>query len=56
MKQHIGLAFEICDKENVSYGQVKWEYLKFEIRKLCYSVIKNFAKSFQLERAKLEKN
>ena len=32
MKQHIGLAFEICDKENVSYGQVKWEYLKFEIR------------------------
>ena len=56
MKQHAALALEICDKENVSDVQVKWEYLKFEIRKLCYSVIKNFAKSFQLERVKLEKN
>ena len=33
------LALEICDKENVSDVQVKWEYLKFEIRKFCYSVI-----------------
>lgn len=33
MKQHIALALEICDKEDVSDVQVKSEYLKCEIRK-----------------------
>ena len=55
MKQHVALTLEIRDKKNVSDAQVKWEYLKFEIRKLCYSIIKNLAKSLRLERTKLEK-
>ena len=47
------LALKICGKENVSDPQVKWEYLKFEIRKFKIQYSKKLAKSLQLERMKL---
>ena len=54
MKKHIAFTLEVCDKENICNGQVKWEYLKYQIRKFTIDYSKKHAKQLRLERTQLE--
>ena len=49
MKQHIAYALELCYKENVSDPPVKWEYLKYEIRKYTVTTLKEMPKICDLK-------
>ena len=42
MKDHIATSIEILNKENIFGDRMRWEFLKFEIRKLSiyYSICK----------------
>ena len=33
MKEHISTCLNLLEKENILDGQVRWEYLKYEVRK-----------------------
>ena len=54
MKKHIAFTLEVCDKENICNAQVKWEYLKYQIRKFTIDYSKKHAKQLRLERTQLE--
>ena len=54
MSLHIKNTWKVFDNENISDDQVKWEYLKHEVRKFKIHYSKNLAKSIRNERIKLE--
>ena len=54
MKKHIAFTLEVCDKESICNAQVKWEYLKYQIRKFTIDYSKEHAKQLRLERTQLE--
>ena len=56
MKEHISTCLNLLEKENILNDQVRWEYLKYEIRKFPIKFSKAQAKKVRLERVLLEKN
>ena len=54
MSLHIKNTLKVFDNENISDDQVKWEYLKYEVRKFTIHYSKNLAKSIRDERIKSE--
>ena len=54
MKEHISTCFNILEKENILDDQVRWEYLKYEVRKFSIKFSKAQEK-LRLERVLLEK-
>ena len=54
MSLHIKNTLKVFDNENISDDQVKWEYLKYEVRKFTIHYSKHLAKSIWDERIKLE--
>ena len=54
MSLHIKIILKVFDNENISDDQVKWEYLKYKVRKFTIHSSKNLAKSIRDERIKLE--
>ena len=55
MKGHISTCLNLLEKENILDNQVRWEYLKYEVRKLSINYSKAQADKLRLERALLEK-
>ena len=54
MRDHIENTLKMLDDENISDKQIRWEYLKFEIRKLSIEFSKETAKKEKLETMFLE--
>ena len=52
MSLHIKNILKVFDNENISDDQVKWEYLKYEVKKFTIHYSKNLAKSIRDERLK----
>ena len=55
MKEHISTCLNLLEKENILNDQVRWEYLKYEVRKFSIKFSKAQAKKLRLERVLLEK-
>ena len=55
MKEHISICLNLHEKENILDDQVRWEYLKYEVRKFSIKFSKAQAKRLRLERVLLEK-
>ena len=55
MKEHISTCLNLLEKENILDDQVRWDNLKYEIKKISIKFSKAQANSFRLERALLEK-
>ena len=55
IKEHISTCLNLLEKENIVDDQVRWEYLKYEIRKFSIKLAKAQAMKRRLERALLEK-
>ena len=55
MKEHISTCLNLLEKENMPDDQVRWEYLKYEVRKFSIKFSKAQAKKLRLERILLEK-
>ena len=55
MKEHISTCLNLLEKENILDDQVRWEYLKYELRKLSIKFSKAQAKKLKLERVLPEK-
>ena len=55
MKEHISTCLNLLEKENILDDQVRWEYLKYEVRKYSIKLSKPQAKKLRLERVLLEK-
>ena len=36
MKEHISTCLNLLEKENILDDQVRWEYLKYEVRKFLH--------------------
>ena len=56
MKEQISTCLNLLEKENILVDQVRWEYLKYEVRKFSIKFSKAHAKKLRLERVLLEKN
>ena len=57
MKEHISIGLNLLlEKENILDDQVRWENLKYEVRKFSINFSKAQAKKLRLERVLLEKN
>ena len=56
MKEHISTCLNLLEKENILDDQVRWKYLKYEVRKFSIKFSKTQAKKLKLERVLLEKN
>ena len=54
MKNHINATLKCLDEENIIDEQLRWEYLKYEIRKFTVQFSKENAKKMKLERVCLE--
>ena len=54
MKKHILDTLKIIDQENQFNDQMKWEFLKFEIRKFSRTFSKQYAKEQRRKRENLE--
>ena len=55
MKEHISTCLNLLEKENILDDQVRWENLKYEVRKFSITFSKSQAKKLRLERVLLEK-
>ena len=55
IKEHISTCLNLLEKENIVDDQVRWEYLKYEIRKFSIKLAKAQAMKRRLERVLLEK-
>ena len=55
MNEHISTCLNLLEKENIPDDQVRWEYLKYEVRKFSFKFSKVQAKKLRLERVLLEK-
>ena len=55
IKEHISNCLNLLEKENILDDQVRWEYLKYEVRKFSIKFSKAQAKKVRLERVLLEK-
>ena len=55
MKEHRSTCLNLLEKENIVDDQVRWEYLKSEVRKFSIKFAKAQAKKLGLERVLLEK-
>ena len=55
MKEHISTCLNHLEKENILDDQVRWKYLKYELRKLSIKFSKTQAKKKRLEKFLLEK-
>ena len=54
MKEHILLTIKMLDHDDLKDEQVRWEYLKYEIRKLTIRFSENLAKAVRKETQSLE--
>ena len=41
MREHISTCFNLLEKENIVYDQVRWEYLKYAVRKFSIKCSKH---------------
>ena len=55
IKEHISTCLNLLEKENILDDQVRWEYLKYEVRKFSIKFSKAQAKKLRFERVLLEK-
>ena len=55
MKEHISACLNLLENKNILDDQVRWEYLKYELRKFSITFSKAQAKKLRLERVLLEK-
>ena len=55
MKEHISTCLNLLEKENFLDDQVRWEYLKYEVRQFSIKFSKAQAKNLRLERVFIEK-
>ena len=55
MKEYISTCLNLLEKENILDDQVRWEYLKYEVRKFSIKFSKAQAKKLRLEKVLLEK-
>ena len=55
MKEHISTCLNLLENEHILNDQVRWEYLKCEVRKFSIQFSKPEAKKLRLERVLLEK-
>ena len=55
MKEHISTCLNLLKKENFLDDQVRWEYLKYEVRQFSIKFSKAQAKNLRLERVLIEK-
>ena len=55
MKEHISTCLNLLKKEDILDDQVRWEYLKYEVRKFSIKFSKAQAKKPRLKRVLLEK-
>ena len=44
MKEHISASLNLLEKENILEDQVRWEYLKYEVRKFSIKLFKSSSK------------
>ena len=56
MKEHISACLNLHEKENILDDQVRWDCLKYEVRKFSIKFSKAQGKKLKLERVLLEKN
>ena len=54
IKEHILLTIKMLDKDDLRDEQVRWEYLKYEIRKFTICFPKTLAKEVRKETQSLE--
>ena len=55
MKEHISTCLNLLKKENILDDQVRWEYLKYKVRKFSIKFSKAQVKKLRLERVLPEK-
>ena len=55
MKEHICICLNLLGKENILDDQVRWNHLKYEVRKFYIKFSKAQPKKLTLERVMLEK-
>ena len=55
MKEQISTCLNLLEKENILDDQVRWEYLKYEVRKFSIKFSKAQAKKLRWEKVLLEK-
>ena len=55
MKEHISTCLNLLEKESILDDQVRWEYLKYEVRKFSIKFLKVQTKKLRLERVLLGK-
>ena len=56
IKKHILLTIKMLYNDDLRDEQVRWEYLKYEIRKFTILFSKNLAKEARKEKQSLEEN
>ena len=55
MKVHISICLNLLEKKNILDDQVRWDYLKYKVRKFSIKFSKGQTKKLRLERVLLEK-
>ena len=55
MREHISTCLNLLEKENIVDQQVRWEYLKYAVRKFSIKCSKEQGKIIRLERVFREK-
>ena len=55
MEEHISMCLNLLEKGKILDDQVRWEYLKYELRIFSIKFSKAQAKKLRLERVVLEK-
>ena len=55
LKNHISESLSILDQNGIRDDQIRWEYIKFEIRQFSITFSENLSKSLNTEREILEK-
>ena len=55
MREHVSICLNLLEKENILDDQVRWEYLKYEVRKFAIKFSKAQAKKLRLEKVLQEK-
>ena len=53
MKEHISTCLNLLEKENILDDQVRWEYLKHQVKKISVKFSKAQAKKLRLENFKI---
>ena len=54
IKEHIILTIKMLENDDLRDGQVRWEYIKYEIQKFVIRFSKNLAKEVRKETQSLE--